>query len=95
MTEYTVVYSSAFKRDFKLMQKRGLPMDELKAFIELLRTSDEPLDAKYRDHPLAGRYAGYRECHVRSDWLLIYKKEADILVLTCSRTGTHSDLFNK
>ncbi len=51
------------------------------------------LDAKYHDHALNGTYKGYRECHIKPDWLLIYYIENDILTLTLSRTGSHSDLF--
>jgi mRNA interferase YafQ len=54
---------------------------------------EKPLDPKYRDHPLTGDYAGFRECHVQPDWLLIYTVDKGQLVLTASRTGTHSDLF--
>ena len=50
---------------------------------------------EYRDHPLKGNYNGYRECHVggEGDWLLIYKKYEDKLILVFTATGTHSDLF--
>ncbi|HBK53325.1 MAG TPA: type II toxin-antitoxin system mRNA interferase toxin, RelE/StbE family, partial [Syntrophomonas wolfei] len=51
------------------------------------------LPQKYLDHPLTGNYAGHRECHITPDWLLIYKIEKDILILSLTRTGTHSDLF--
>ncbi|RBL85076.1 type II toxin-antitoxin system mRNA interferase toxin, RelE/StbE family [Streptomyces cavourensis] len=49
------------------------------------------LDARYCDHPLAGEYKGYRDCHVRNDLVLIYKRDPDVLKLV--RLGTHSDLF--
>ena len=50
---------------------------------------------RYRDHPLKGNYNGYRECHVdgEGDWLLIYKKHEEKLILVLTATGTHSDLF--
>lgn len=54
----------------------------------------EPLDARHKDHPLSGDWIGHRECHIQPDWLLVYRIENDILVLTLSRTGTYSDLFN-
>jgi len=47
------------------------------------------LPAEYRDHPLKGNYKGYRECHIKDDWLLVYKRDKGILVLLLSRTGTH------
>ena len=53
----------------------------------------EKLDPKYNDHSLSGNWAGFRECHIQPDWLLIYRIDDDVLVLTLSRTGTHSDLF--
>ncbi|WP_276886101.1 type II toxin-antitoxin system YafQ family toxin [Anaerococcus lactolyticus] len=55
--------------------------------------NDESLDEKYRDHSLAGNYKGTRECHIESDFLLIYEKFNETLVLTLIRTGSHSDLF--
>ncbi len=74
------------------MQKRGLNMSRLDAVIAML-ASGKVLDEAYHDHALGGDYAGHRECHIAPDWLLIYYKENDILVLTLARTGTHSDLF--
>ena len=56
--------------------------------------NDIPLEEKYRDHELKGKYQGFRECHIQSDWLLIYLKENDVLTLTLVDTGTHADLFN-
>lgn len=67
-------------------------MAELAKIIDLL-ASDTPLPPQYRDHVLSGDYAGYRECHIKSDWLIIYLIDKDVLVLTLIRTGTHSDLF--
>ena len=74
------------------MAKRGLPIEELTAVIDLL-LEQSPLPDQYHDHPLFGNYSGFRECHVRPDWLLIYTIHSERLVLTCMRTGTHSDLF--
>ena len=81
-----------FEKDLKRMAKRGMPLRELETVIDRL-LDQNPLPEKYRDHPLVGDYAGFRECHVRPDWLLIYMVQADRLILTCMRTGTHSDLF--
>ena len=53
----------------------------------------EKLPKKYKDHELKGDYQGHRECHIQPDWLLIYKIENEVLILTLTRTGTHSDLF--
>lgn len=85
-------YSSRFKKDYKLIQKRGYNINKLKVVITLICTQ-EPLPERYKDHLLSGDYEGFRECHIEPDWLLIYKIEKDILTLTLTRTGTHSDLF--
>lgn len=87
-----VRYSTKFKKDFKLAQKRGLPLQELKTVIEKL-AAGEILEQKYRDHALTGNYAMFRECHIRPDWLLIYRINDGELELLAHRTGTHSDLF--
>ena len=87
-----VRYSAKFKKDFKLAQKRGMPMQELKSIIEKL-AAGETLEAKHRDHALSGNYAMFRECHIRPDWLLIYRINENALELLAHRTGTHSDLF--
>ena len=87
-----VRYSAQFKKDFKLAKKRGLPLQELKDVLERL-ASEKPLDEKYYDHPLKGKYVSFRECHIRPDWLLIYRIDHDELVLVAQRTGTHSDLL--
>lgn len=56
-------------------------------------TNEEKLPQNYLDHALTGDFIGFRECHIEPDWLLIYKIENEILTLTLTRTGTHSDLF--
>lgn len=74
------------------MKKRGLDIRLLDNVIDMLRQG-QTLDIKYRDHALTGNYEEYRECHIKPDWLLIYYIENDILTLTLSDTGSHSDLF--
>jgi len=69
-------YSSKFKKDFKLIQKRGYDMNVFEEVIGLLR-EEKPLPEKYRDHALIGNYAGHRSCHFTPDWLLIYKIKSD------------------
>ena len=54
-----------------------------------------PLEAKNRDYALVGNYKDYRECHIQSDWLLLYLIEDDVLTLTLIDTGTHADLFDE
>lgn len=91
---YNVKFTTTFKKSYKLMIKRGLDISQLDFVIDQLRQGNQ-LDQKYRDHLLSGDFAGFHECHVKPDWLLIYLVENDILTLTFVDTGTHSDLFNK
>ena len=65
-------------------------MELLQKIIDTLRIPDT-LPIKNKDHNLIGNYCGYRECHIESDWLLIYKQTDTELML--DRTGTHADLF--
>jgi mRNA interferase YafQ len=84
--------TAKYRKDVRLMHRRGMDLRLLEAVIEkLLRR--EPLEASHRDHRLKGNYAGFRECHIDPDWLLIYAIDDSRLVLTASRTGSHSDLF--
>ena len=87
-----LVPSTRFKRDLKLAQKRSLDLGLLRSVINAL-AAEEPLAPKFRDHDLTGAYAGFRECHIQPDWLLIYRIERDELELFLFRTGSHSDLF--
>jgi len=89
---YRVKFTNRFKREHRLMERRGENMQLLADVVDLLRQG-KPLPEKYRDHALTGNYRGARECHIKPDWLLIYQIENDLLVLTLMRTGTHSDLF--
>ncbi|MGI5900625.1 MAG: type II toxin-antitoxin system YafQ family toxin [Christensenellales bacterium] len=89
-----IVWTSQFKKDYKLAMKRGQNINLLDDIIRLL-AKGEPLPETNRDHALSGNWNGHRECHIQSDWLLVYRVDDDILVLTLARTGTHSDLFGK
>lgn len=91
-TKYTIKYTAGFKKDFKKAIKRGLKIELLEQVIATLAMG-EPLPEKNCDHNLSGEWSGHRECHILPDWLLIYRLENDVLVLTLTRTGTHSDLF--
>lgn len=92
MMKYRIEVTNAFKKSYKQIIKRGYKRDKLEKVIDLL-ADGEPLSEKYNDHPLRGNYFGYRECHIEPDWLLIYKKVEDLLILLLVDTGTHSDLF--
>lgn len=90
----TIDRSSTFKRDYKRETKgryRATLDDDLKRILFALAT-DQPLDARYRDHDLSGDWAGYRECHIKPDLLLIYRK-SDADTLRLARLGSHSELF--
>lgn len=89
---YTVKFTAAYKKSYKLMKKRGLDLNLLDKVVDELRQGN-PLDEKYKDHLLKGEYAGFHECHIKPDWLLIYLIEDNILTLTLVNTGSHSDLF--
>lgn len=89
---YSIKVTSRFKKDLKQMHKRGYNIKLLDEVINKL-VKGEKLPEKNRDHSLTGNWVNHRECHVTPDWLLIYKVEADILVLTLTRTGSHSDLL--
>lgn len=92
MNKFKLEMTGKFRRDLKTVIKRGYDMDLIQEVIDML-VEGKPLPAKYKDHNLTGNYVKHRECHVSPDWLLIYRVEEDILVLTLTRTGTHSDLF--
>ena len=87
-----VIWTTQFKKDYKLAMKRGLPINELDHVIRLL-VEDNPLPSIYKDHELTGIWKGFRECHIKPDWLLIYQIVKERLILSLSRTGSHSDLF--
>jgi mRNA interferase YafQ len=88
----TPVYTRQFEKDIKRMQKRGKNLEKLKSIIRSL-VEEEPLDALHRDHKLIGSWQGRRECHIESDWLLVYKSEEKRIIF--ERSGTHSDLFRR
>lgn len=90
--KYELVTTARFRKDVKRIKKQGLPMRELSFVLGELLAGRE-LPPAYRDHGLAGNYAGFRECHIRPDWLLIYLVNETELILTASRTGSHSDLL--
>lgn len=93
-TKYIVKLTTQFKNDFKLAMKRSMKIELLEEVIAMLAMG-ETLPDKHKDHALTGNWVGHRECHILPDWLLIYRIEDEVLVLTLARTGTHSDLFGK
>ena len=89
---YTPIYTKQFNKDVKRCQRRGKNFEKFKIIARTL-LAGESLDPIHRDHKLTGNYVGRRECHIESDWLLVYKCEEENTVF--ERLGTHSDLFKK
>ena len=88
----TIKYQTAFKKDFKRIQKRGYDLSLLEDVITKLAEQQE-LEPARKDHALSGNWKSFRECHITPDWLLIYQVRDNELVLVLSRTGTHAELF--
>ena len=87
-----LVTTTAFRKDLKLAKKRGYDLSLIEVILDML-LEEQILPERYKDHALVGNYTGFRECHILPDWLLIYSINKSELILTASRTGTHSDLF--
>lgn len=86
------IYSGQFRRDLKRAEKRGKDLEKFKVLARLLIDA-EPLPGRYKDHPLKGGWASFRDAHIEPDWLLIYKVAGENIRF--ERTGTHSDLFEE
>lgn len=91
---YKLVFSNSFKKDYKLIKKQGKDISLLDKVIPIL-LSGEKLPRKYKDHQLKGNLSKFRELHIQPDWLLIYTKNDTELILTLSRTGSHTELLKK
>ncbi|MBS7411118.1 MAG: type II toxin-antitoxin system YafQ family toxin [Candidatus Limisoma sp.] len=89
---YEIEYTTQFRRSFKKCIKRGLDPNVFKQAISILQSSGV-LPTKYKPHKLSGKYAGFWECHLQPDWLLIWLQDDKRLVLQLIDTGSHSDLF--
>lgn len=87
-----LVTTSKFRKDLKRLRRRGADLEKLDEVLKTLQR-EELLAARFCDHELKGDFVGFRECHVEPDWLLVYAVDRGQLILTASRTGTHSDLF--
>ena len=90
--KYTVRQTRKFRKELKRMLKRGADRAKLSAVVKML-ANGETLPPQYRDHALTGDMEGMRDCHITPGWLLLYRIENDVLVLTLTRTGFHADLF--
>ncbi|GHV05838.1 hypothetical protein AGMMS50229_09560 [Campylobacterota bacterium] len=92
MPKLEMISTPKFKKDLALCIKRGYDRTLLDAVVDRLQNG-EKLPAKYKDHALKGNRNGLRDCHIKPDWVLIYKIKNDELVLVLLETGTHADLF--
>ena len=90
---YEIIYTTKYKKDYKRIKSNTILKDEINTAVNLLYRSDLPLPENYNDHQLKGKYTEYRECHIRPDWLLVYRKKQKELILMLTRTGTHSHIF--
>ncbi len=93
-TKYEVKTTSSFKKQLKKVVKQGKDIQKLVYVIKIL-ANEKQLDEKYKDHELVNDryYKGCRECHIEPDWILVYKRRNDQLVLLLFSTGSHSELF--
>jgi len=89
---YTIIATTRFKSDLKRIGRQRKSIDKLEAVVNLI-AAREPLPQKNRDHPLIGNYAGFRECHIEPDWLLIYRTDETRKTVILVRTGSHAELF--
>ena len=92
--KYEIIMKSAFKKELKIIKKRNKDLEKLTKIVNKLANNEE-LDIKYKDHQLINnlRFENCRECHIEPDWLLVYRKNNNNLILVLIETGTHSDLF--
>jgi len=89
---YSIEYTGRFKKDYKLAVKRGYKETLIQNIISLI-ANETPLSATYKPHKLTGYYKDCWECHIETDWLLIWRVNEKNNTLTLIRTGTHTDLF--
>lgn len=87
-----IEYTSQFKRDLRLAQRRNKKLSLLQDIIQTIE-NEKPLSLRLKDHLLIGKWVGHRELHIESDWLLIYKIVLEKNTVIFVRTGTHADLF--
>ncbi|MCC6323206.1 type II toxin-antitoxin system YafQ family toxin [Candidatus Nomurabacteria bacterium] len=90
---YQKIFSKKFKKSMrKIVYSGTIRREEIESVLDMLARGDR-LTEKYQDHALQGSFEGFRECHVRPDLLLIYKKENELLILLLINIGSHSELF--
>jgi mRNA interferase YafQ len=89
---YSIRYTGQFKKQLRLMSKRGKDLENINEVINILAQTGT-LPSNYRPHKLKGDYAGYWEAHIEPDWLIVWDISENELILILIATGTHSDLF--
>ena len=90
--KYHLVPTKQFKKDVRRLERSRMDLQKLEKTIDLLKEG-KTLGPEYRDHELKGKLSGTRECHIAPDWLLMYTKDHDKLILLLLRTGTHRDVL--
>jgi len=86
------LYTKSFRKQYRLMKKRGMNLDKLIEVIDMI-INEKPLPPERNNHPLHGDWEGSFDCHIQGDWVLIYKLNPKARTVTFHRTGSHSDLF--
>jgi len=82
--------TTAFEKDLRRIEKQGKDLDKLEEIVDLLQ-AQQPLPSRSRPHLLRGTWAGHWDCHIKPDWLLLYRvTEAELILV---RTGSHAELF--
>lgn len=89
---YEILFSNQFKRSYKKCLKRGYNKYLFEEVVTILAETGT-LPQRYKPHKLSGEWSGFWECHIQSDWLLIWEQRETELILILTDTGTHSDLF--
>lgn len=89
---FALEYSGQFKKDLKRMARRGADISLITAVIRQLE-QDGQVKAEHRPHVLSGKWAGFWECHITPDWLLIYDVASTVRLVRLVRTGSHSELL--
>ncbi|MCF0207999.1 MAG: type II toxin-antitoxin system YafQ family toxin [Bacteroidaceae bacterium] len=89
---YELEYTGQFKKDYKKLKKQGADLSLLVKVLEQLKATGK-VSEEYHPHILSGDWAGFWECHISSDWLLIYDTSERVCVVRLIRSGSHSNLF--
>ena len=90
--KYSIEVTNSFKKDFVLCYHKGLDVGLLIKAVEILAMEGK-LPEEYKSHPLHNNYQSYMECHIRPDWLLVWKQDNERLILLLTNTGTHTYIF--